>query len=366
MLSFSHSLDIIWTSIVAYSMVQGYLLFILFPTYKQGSRHAKWLLALASLLCAILLTEELLSHVVGYEKLPHLILSTSPLWYLLGPVIFFYIRLYATKKNVSLKDWWHFLPAVWVLLTTLEFYSFSGEIKLYYIRMSGKGASAPIHIINFVVFFTQSLFYLASSWSLIKRGSTNEYRKKERTWITQLIIGLGILGVLSFLSIVILNVEVKNLWWVGSTYFILFSGFLLVLFVRSLRSPKDLYLIGKPRKLQSNNTEVALSEAYLSLLEFLEAQKPYRNPEFDLAMLSREFGHSKHHLSLLIKEATGLNFRDFINKYRLEEAKKKLASAHSKQFTIQSIANDAGFTSLATFYRAFKKLEGRTPKSFID
>ncbi len=366
MLNLANILDILWTSIVAYSMFQGYLLFILFPTYKQGSRQAKWLLAIASLLCAILLTEELLSHTIGYEKLPHMIMSTSPLWYLVGPIIFFYIRLYATKRIVTKKDLWHFLPAIWVLFTTLDFYSYPGEIKLYYLQMTEKGSSAPIHTINFVIFFCQSVFYIISSWSLMKSESSYEYRRKERMWILQLIIGLGVLGFLGFLSIVVLNVGVENLWWVGSTYFILFTGFLLVLFVRSLRSPKDLYLIGNPRKLNPKNTDVELNEAFLKLLKFLEDHKPYRDPEFDLQTLSKQLQYSKHHLSQTIKEFTNLNFRDFINQYRLEEAKQKLASAHSKQFTIQSIANDAGFTSLATFYRAFKKLEGRTPKSFID
>ncbi len=366
MLSLANLSDIVWTSIVAYSMVQGYLLFILFPTNRQGSKQAKWLLATTSLLCALLLTEELLSHAIGYEKLPHLIFSTGPLWYLLSPIIFFYVRHQTARIKVTRKDFWHLLPMVWVLLSSLDFYSFSSETKLYYLKMSAKGSSAPIHTINFILFFSQSVFYLAASWSLIKQEAAYKQRRNEYSWVVQLVIGLGIIAILSLFSILILNVEIKNLWWISSTYFILVSVFLLVLFVQSIRSPNKLYLIRRTTKLKSAHTNAESHESFSELLQFLDDQKPYRNPEFDLPMLSREFGHSRHYLSLLIKEATGLNFRDFINQYRLEEAKKKLASAHSKQFTIQSIASDSGFTSLATFYRAFKKLEGRTPKSFIN
>ncbi len=342
------------------------MLFIIFPTYRQGSRQAKWLLAVASLICAFLLTEELLSHIVGYEQLPHLILSVGPLWYLLGPIIYFYVRLYSTQKKMSRKDLWHFLPPAWVLLSSLEFFSYSGDIKLYYYKMSSEGVTHPIHSLNFVIFSSQSLFYLIACWSLIKADLGQLRKKMEQTWIAQLVIGLGIIASMSFLSNVVLNVQAPNLWWVGSSYFIVVSAFLLILFVRSMKSPKELYLIGRPSLLNTNHSKADFEITYLKLLEFLEEQKPYRNPEFDLQTLAKQFGHSKHYLSRLIKESTDLNFRDFINKYRLEEAKKKLASTESKQFTIQSIANDSGFTSLATFYRAFKRLEGKPPKSFIS
>ena len=55
---------------------------------------------------------------------------------------------------------------------------------------------------------------------------------------------------------------------------------------------------------------------------------------------------------------------DFINKYRVEEAKKKLSSRTYKQFTILAIAYEVGFNSKSAFYNAFKKFTDTTPTKF--
>ena len=161
MLSFERFLDVLWVSIVSYAMIQGYLLFILFPSYQKGAQHSKWLLACTSLICAILLTEEFLSLVIGYEELPHLIFSVSPLWYLLGPVIYLYIRHHTLHVKLKKLDLWHLLPCLWVFYSSIDFYGFSGENKLYYLNSLQESSAHPIHNMNFVVFCIQSLLNLS-------------------------------------------------------------------------------------------------------------------------------------------------------------------------------------------------------------
>jgi len=71
-----------------------------------------------------------------------------------------------------------------------------------------------------------------------------------------------------------------------------------------------------------------------------------------------------HILSQVINEQLSSNFNDFINSYRVEEAKKMLMNPEMKNFTIASIAYDSGFNTLSAFNVAFKKFTGITPPQF--
>ena len=69
-------------------------------------------------------------------------------------------------------------------------------------------------------------------------------------------------------------------------------------------------------------------------------------------------------LSRLINECGDVNFYQFINKYRIEKFKELIQSPNAHHFTLLGLATEAGFSSKSTFYDAFKKMEGMTPKQF--
>jgi AraC-like DNA-binding protein len=71
-----------------------------------------------------------------------------------------------------------------------------------------------------------------------------------------------------------------------------------------------------------------------------------------------------HALSQVINEQFSSNFNDFINSYRVEDAKKMLMDPEGRNFTIASIAYDSGFNTLSAFNVAFKKFTGVTPSQF--
>jgi len=90
-------------------------------------------------------------------------------------------------------------------------------------------------------------------------------------------------------------------------------------------------------------------DANLSLDKFVEAVKT-----------------NKTYLSQVLKENFNTNYTDLINEYRIEKAKELLVSNYALSYTINSIAIEVGYNSVATFYRAFKKHTGVTPTFFID
>ena len=72
---------------------------------------------------------------------------------------------------------------------------------------------------------------------------------------------------------------------------------------------------------------------------------------------------SPRKLSIVINEVTGENFINFLNKYRVEEAKKLLLRNRSAK-NLEEIYLQCGFNSRSTFFRAFKSVTGLTPIEF--
>ena len=73
----------------------------------------------------------------------------------------------------------------------------------------------------------------------------------------------------------------------------------------------------------------------------------------------------EHRLRRLINQALGhRNFSAFLNGYRLDDARARLADPAQAEVAVLTIAMDAGFQSIGPFNRAFKAATGRTPSEF--
>jgi AraC-like DNA-binding protein len=100
------------------------------------------------------------------------------------------------------------------------------------------------------------------------------------------------------------------------------------------------------------------------VLDYMKKEKPYLNSELTLNELAKRLGLSPRLLSIIINQKLNQNFFDFINRYRVEEAKKLLVNPDYQKYTILSIAFDAGFNSKSSFNLAFKRYENATPSQF--
>ena len=93
--------------------------------------------------------------------------------------------------------------------------------------------------------------------------------------------------------------------------------------------------------------------------------KNYCNPDFSINTLASLSGSNTKYLSQAINDTTGENFRTYLNRFRINEARRRLAvDPEYKGLTIQSIGESVGFRSVANFNIAFKKLTGMTPSAF--
>jgi AraC-like DNA-binding protein len=93
-------------------------------------------------------------------------------------------------------------------------------------------------------------------------------------------------------------------------------------------------------------------------------EKPYLNPELTLQKLATQAGVPEKELSLLINHHLNKHFFDFINEYRIDDAKKILQDPAQKKLTVLEILYSVGFNSKSSFYTAFKKETKQTPTAF--
>jgi AraC-like DNA-binding protein len=119
------------------------------------------------------------------------------------------------------------------------------------------------------------------------------------------------------------------------------------------------------KKYKSSSLQSVRVEEYIKkLVHMMEEKKYFTDQEMNLHKLAAILSIPPPHLSQIINVHFKQHFSDFINSYRVDEAKKKLTNPEYKHFKLTAIGHDVGFKSTSAFYTAFKKHAGTTPSDF--
>jgi AraC-like DNA-binding protein len=88
------------------------------------------------------------------------------------------------------------------------------------------------------------------------------------------------------------------------------------------------------------------------------------NPLLTINKLGRAISISPRDLSQIINESLGVDFFEYVNSYRVKEAKRYLTDTSNRNRSILDVLLDLGFNSKSVFNRVFKKHTGMTPSAF--
>ncbi len=102
-----------------------------------------------------------------------------------------------------------------------------------------------------------------------------------------------------------------------------------------------------------------------ALLQLMEKEHPYLNPDLQMADLANALGCSTHTLSQVFSLQLHRNYYDFIAEYRIKAFKKLAQQPANRNLTITALAEQCGFKSRNPFLVAFKKFTGMTPKDYM-
>lgn len=98
--------------------------------------------------------------------------------------------------------------------------------------------------------------------------------------------------------------------------------------------------------------------------KLMQSREEYLRPDLTLPKLARVVGCSVNNLSQVINSGFDTSFFDYLNRYRIEHARKLLKKSGSQSSAILHVAFTVGFNSNSAFYSAFKKHVGMTPAQY--
>ena len=364
--------------------IQGLLLALALVTIKRGNRTANLLLAAFAAMVSVLVTWTLPTQ--RYVSLmPHLLRVNHPFDFAAGPLLYLYVRALTSRRpKLKKSDLLHFIPLGLCVLYLIPYYRQSGEFKLnqYY-----SGANAQWYYLRVSLAIPQALVYLILGGIRIVRYR-HEIKDREspaeRAVLFQIrffVLSFSALWLAALLRYVF---DLRYPAYRPYTNVILPLGATIILYMMAyfgLRRPETLVGADEPlpaekpeaekpevppaKKYEKSTLTLERSDFYLKkLLAVMETEKPYTDHDLSLSKLAANLSLPTHHLSQIINERLNQNFFDFINSYRVEEAKRKLLDPAKKHYSLLVIAEEVGFNSKSAFNTAFKKQTNLTPSEF--
>ena len=168
--------------------------------------------------------------------------------------------------------------------------------------------------------------------------------------------------------------ETSNFLPVNSTEGFIMLGMAYLILFYYIKKPSLFILTDKdilpekegtlPKYSKQNLSENMRKDYIKKIEEYFKLYKPYLEETLSLSEISSAVGIPSHHFSMTINIEKSRNFHNFINDYRIEEAKKILQDKNYSDTNILNIAFKSGFQSKSVFNRVFKQITGKSPKDY--
>jgi len=100
------------------------------------------------------------------------------------------------------------------------------------------------------------------------------------------------------------------------------------------------------------------------VINLIESEKIFQNPKLSVYDFADKLNTNKTYISVSINNILKKNFRQFINEYRINEAKRLLTDPAFDHLSIDGIGQTVGFVSKSTFNLAFKKFTNEKPSDY--
>ena len=114
-------------------------------------------------------------------------------------------------------------------------------------------------------------------------------------------------------------------------------------------------------RLPELNTESKIVE---KIVACMEVEKLFLNPRLNIERMAEHINLPYREVSALINKHFHVNFNEYVNFYRINEAKRLLSDATMINVPINDIYAQAGFNSRSAFHRFFCRLVGVSPSEF--
>lgn len=298
--------------------------------------------------------------------------------FLLGPLLYLYTRSFVKDRSYPKPiDTLHLIPFIIYNLIYAFYYYF--EPATLKIEMLNSGTVLPFSLgfrINFLLYL-QIIIYLGISLLLIfnydKRLKSlySTIHQLSLDWYKLVIFIFVLVWVINFVHFLIRNTAEINTEISGFLALVSFSlnfVFINIIIYRGLKQPIHFFKVskelpGRKYKLSSfSDDEVNVNLEKLQ--KYITNNKPYLTANLTLTELAQRLEINPLLLLHIIKSKIGKTFFDFINSYRIEDAKRILSDPSKRKMTTLEVLYGVGFDSKIVFKTIFKKIAGVYPHEY--
>lgn len=365
----------IWSLVLILGAIQGLLLFFIIFFKKKGTISSNRVFAVLVLVLTIIQIDHSLRLSELYRQFPSLIYISDSVWYLIAPLLFYYTKFQINKiQKLQWIEWIHLIPFIAIFILYFSLLTASPDLKIQILE-SYKASGEYSTPVKFLILFmsVQMLGYLSYSLYLIIQY---EHRFKN-LFSNNHIMHLTALKRVYIFFLVYFFFEIftstyRNFSGIKNQTLDNWSMIVWVIFIYTIAYK----IINQPNLIfptiptfssadSSSEIEEKDQEDIEQLLSIMEEEKPYLNSDLKLPDLATKIDSTTHRVSHLINKKLGVNFYEFVNTYRIKDAKERLGKPEYKNLTIAGIANETGFKSKASFYKFFRKEYGMTPTEYL-
>jgi AraC-like DNA-binding protein len=307
----------------------------------------------------------------------------------LYPIFYCYILALSTVEYNKKRYLLHFIPGIlFGLLTLLLTILSSPQERIIYVETMLVKQHNPIFdfsniieirafsfFLSRIIFIAQSICYLIMGIKLANKHNIliNNYfsntEDRKLLWVKI----IGIIGLFLSSGVVLFTFIGKSFFLKNEAFLIVPSFFFTTVFFiigYHGHKQKDINFkldISETEDSTSENQEIKTTidkELKTKLINLFEKENIFNQQDLRITSVAEKLNTNRTYISRLINDEFNMNFNEFVNKYRIQDAKKLILSNTNKKHTIDYIAEKSGFGSTASFLRVFKEIEGTTPSKF--
>lgn len=107
-----------------------------------------------------------------------------------------------------------------------------------------------------------------------------------------------------------------------------------------------------------------VDELYEKIQQRLVMDKKYRDPYYSAKKLAEDLNTNTRYISAVVSLRYQQNYASLVNELRIRDAMYMLIDGRYADKRVEDIALMVGFANRQSFYSAFYKLKGMTPREF--
>ena len=102
------------------------------------------------------------------------------------------------------------------------------------------------------------------------------------------------------------------------------------------------------------------------IMNIIVMQKKYREKDYSAQKLADEIGTNTRYLSAVVNTRFHMNYTQFVNKHRIDEAMSLIVDKRYQDQNVAEIGDMVGFANRQSFYASFFRFTGITPRQYRE